>query len=74
MLGYFTLLFIGLIIQQVRFMFEPRIAAFGVGFTVFLVAVLIFAYPYYVVRIRRARRYARDHPALLESDDEPVTS
>lgn len=74
MLGYVTLLYVAIGVQQVRLISDPHFAFFAIGFTVLMVAFLLFAYPYYVVRIRRARRYARDHQALLESDDEPVGS
>jgi hypothetical protein len=72
LLSYTALLYISIGIQQVRLLLDGRNEPFSIGFTVLLIVVLIFFIPYYTVRIRRARRYARDHSALLSLNEEPA--
>jgi|GEM_PF-1499585 len=68
-LSYLTLLYLGLGTQQVRMILGGRNEAFTIGFTILLIAFLVAFIPYVVVRIRRARTYAREHAELLPSDD-----
>ncbi|WP_290474422.1 hypothetical protein [Leifsonia sp. 71-9] len=68
-LSYLTLLYLGLGTQQVRMILGGRNEAFNIGFTILLIAILVAFIPYVVVRIRRARTYAREHGELLASDD-----
>lgn len=71
MLSYLTLLYLGLGLQQVRLILEGRDEPFNIGFTVLLIALLAFFIPYYTVRIRRARTYARDHATVLTASYRP---
>ncbi|WP_085367472.1 hypothetical protein [Leifsonia sp. NCR5] len=64
-LGWTTLLYLSIAVQQVRSIVEGQNAAFSVGLAVLLVAMLVFLVPYYAVRIGRAQRYAREHAAEL---------
>lgn len=68
-LSYLTLLYLGLGTQQVRMILGGRNEAFNIGFTILLIAFLVAFIPYVVVRVRRARTYAREHAELLPSDD-----
>ena len=70
MLGYLTLLYIGIGIQQVTNTLNGGNRAFSIGFGVVLAATLVVFIPYYAVRIRRARTYARDNASLLSSSEE----
>jgi hypothetical protein len=67
-LGYISLLYIGIAIQQVTVIFNEG-SVFAVGELVILVIVLLALFPLQIVRIMRARRYAREHADLL-----PTTS
>jgi len=67
-LAYFALLYTGITIQQVLLVgrdIEPEIS---IPILVLLVVALGLLFPQLIVRIRRARRYAREHGDLL-----PVT-
>lgn len=70
-LTYFTLLYLAILMQQARLLSGSTHShlspVFTVGLTIVLVAFLVFFIPYYLVRIRRARRYAREHADLLPS-------
>lgn len=70
-LTYITLLYLALLIQQARLLggstHSHLSPVFTVGLTVVLVAFLVFFIPYYLIRIQRARRYAREHADLLSS-------
>lgn len=65
-LAYLVLLYAGIVLQQINTMAE----GLGGGFSIFLIAlpvvVLAVILPLQVVRIRRARRYIREHAADLK--------
>ncbi|POH71907.1 hypothetical protein [Arthrobacter glacialis] len=65
MVSYFALLYIGLGAQQVVRLVSGPVDAFTVGMLAALVGVLAFLFPYFIIRVRRARTYARDHADLL---------
>lgn len=65
--AYFVLLSAALILQQVVSIRGRFAAPFAIYLIVALIAMLVVLLPLQVVRIRRARRYAREHPAELQS-------
>jgi len=70
-LTYLGMLYLALLMQQARLLdggtHSHLSPVFTIGLTIALVAFLAFFTPYYLVRIQRARRYARDHANLLDS-------
>jgi hypothetical protein len=74
-LAYITLLYVGVATQTITNLVRTPNDAdplFGLWFIVALVVILLAIYPLQVVRIRRARRYAREHAELLEAVAAPV--
>lgn len=64
-LGWFTLLYLAIGLNQVVQMVSGHYSPLSAGSIAILAGMLVFLYPYYIVRIRRARRYARDHAGEL---------
>jgi Flp pilus assembly protein TadB len=60
------MLYGALLLQQARLTAEGHGLGLWIG-SLILVAILVFFVPYYVVRIRRAQRYAREHADLLRT-------
>ncbi|MCX7522953.1 hypothetical protein OSC27_11780 [Microbacterium sp. STN6] len=69
-IGYVTLLYVALGIQQIRLMTQGFDATYSVVYTGALVVVLLVAVPFFTLRVRRARRYARDHMEFAVPNDE----
>lgn len=72
-LGYITLLYAGIITQSLWTAFNgDSISFLSGGYVVFLVVILFAIYPLQIVRIRRARKYVRDHDDLLAPEPAPA--
>ncbi|MDJ0337299.1 hypothetical protein [Cryobacterium sp. PH31-O1] len=68
-LAYIVLLYAGLFLQQINVLRTGIADTFSIAIIVFLVVILAVLLPIQIVRIRRARRYSRDHSVDL---NEPV--
>jgi hypothetical protein len=66
-LAYIVLLYAGIALQQVSILRNGSVEGFSLIIIVFLVAVLLVILPLQVIRIRRARRYSREHAAEIDS-------
>jgi membrane protein YdbS with pleckstrin-like domain len=66
-LAYIVLLYAGIALQQVSISRNESIAGFSMIMIIFLVVVLLVILPLQVIRIRRARRYAREHAVEIDS-------
>ncbi len=64
-LAYIVLLYAGLVLQQINVLRTGIADTFSILIIVFFVVILAALLPLQIVRIRRARRYARDHAADL---------
>lgn len=67
-LAYLSLLYIAIALQQVNFMIGGSPSAWSLWILVGLVVVLLITFPLLLVRINRARRYAREHAELLHEE------
>ncbi|KQO95685.1 hypothetical protein [Leifsonia sp. Leaf264] len=69
-LGYTTLLYLALLIQYLGVLIDGEPPLFYTVLAMILVVVLVIYYPIFIVRIRRAARYAQEHAAVLDADGE----
>ncbi|TFV98197.1 hypothetical protein E4M00_09235 [Leifsonia flava] len=69
-LGYSTLLYVALLLQYLGVLIDGQPPLFYTVLALALVVVLVVCYPIFIVRIRRAARYAQEHAALLDADGE----
>jgi hypothetical protein len=64
-LGYITLLYVGIGIGEVRSLSDAYNTGLDPYFIGIYIVLLLVLFPVYILRIRRARRYAREHADLL---------
>jgi len=64
-LGYIGLLYLGLGSQQIRLLADGVDLGLSIPILIIFVVVIVVLFPLMIVRIRRARRYAREHAHLL---------
>jgi hypothetical protein len=66
-LAYLVLLYAGIALQQVSNLRNGSVESFSLIIIIFLVAALLVILPLQIIRIRRARRYAREHRAEIDA-------
>lgn len=64
-LAFIVLLYAGLFLQQVNVLRSGTADTLSITIIVFLAVILVVLLPLQFVRIRRARRYARNHAAEI---------
>lgn len=72
-LGYTTLLYAALLLQYLGSLIDGPPPLFYTVLAIALVVVLVVYYPIFIIRIRRAARYAEEHDALLDDDTDTDT-